>query len=195
MAYIANHGKYPAAVTFCKMFLYNDESWHSATEKEILKDIDKIEVDSKDLGWTTIYTENTYLNESILPNRIFSTFSWTQNAFKLCLSIQLEMETLKLSHLRFQYKWSEYINESSFNKVEIFVHGWGSYETIKTQIVLNERSKIYQLSQETIDKSSTDSTHECFSYTNVVLDECLALKAISYANVTVGCVTDLLRYA
>jgi hypothetical protein len=195
MAYIANDGKYPVAVSFCMMFSYSNVTTDTNLEKEVIEGL--LSVEAQFLGeqiWQNIYNRSKLSSESILPMRKFTSFSWSEETFKLCMSFQLGTETQKLNELRFRYKWGDCYHFKIFTppNLRAFVHGWGSFEANRYEIPIVERSQIFQLNQETMATTSTD-TRKCYNYENSLLDECLEKQAVVYAHSIVGCVSELQR--
>ena len=191
IAYVPNEGKYPLAVTFCKRILYTNMTAVVSLDELNIEDLLQIEVAYKGhQGWSIIYQNGTVLDRAILPSRKFTTFSWSDDTFKLCLSLQLGAEQMKLSQLRIIYVYKYYV-EIPCN-LQIFVHSWGSFSAMKYELPVRDMLQIIQLKQETVESVST-STSQCSVYDNNLLDECLEAKALQYVNNTLGCISGTLR--
>jgi hypothetical protein len=198
MALVPNEGRYPAAVTFCK--LYTNFASPDISHEEITNNILRIEAEYFGTQkWGLIYDEGFALNETGLPYRQFTTFSEYENTntVKGCVSLKLlgtKAENIK--QIKITNKWAEDCGRKMVlctPNMEIFVHGWGSFGAFKSVIPLSEMPQIFQLTQEAIVTLST-SSKMCSFYRDDLLDECLEIQAVMYANATVGCVTELHRY-
>jgi hypothetical protein len=190
MALVSNDGRYPAAVTFCK--LYTNFASPDISHEEITNNILRIEAEYFGTQkWGLIYDEGFALNETGLPYRQFTTFSEYENTntVKGCVSLKLlgtEAENIK--QIKITNRWAEDCGSRMVlctPNMEIFVHGWGSFGAFRSVIPLSEMPRIVTLST---------SSKMCSFYWDDLLDECLERQAVMYANATVGCVTELHRY-
>ena len=110
--------------------------------------------------------------------------------FKLCVSLQLGNEKTTMSQLEITYQWTLYSKLPT--NLQVYVHGWGSFEMDKNEIPLIDPFQVFQLNQETL-QSLSIHTMACSAYENSMLDECLETKAVQYANNTIGCINYLMR--
>jgi hypothetical protein len=189
VAFIPNNGRYPGAITFCKKINYINITSYSELLDETIDVVIEAEFLHSSQGWVLIYKGKPLT--SILPYRKFTTFSWSENTFKLCFSVQLGSESQRLSQLMVKYKWIN-DNYEILTNLQIFVHSWGSFGAVKYEIPLSDDDRIIKLSQETMESLST-RTLKCSSYENSFLDKCFEREAIKYTNATLGCISDLLR--
>jgi hypothetical protein len=195
VAYVSDDGSYPGAITFCKNLYFSQMHLEPMLANETLEDLLYIEVESVGReGWSIIYDGGSLISEYELPSRNFTTFSWSDDIFKFCLSFQLGTETQKLARIRFKYKWLDCRRDIVYSppNLQAFVHGWGSFGKDNHEVPITQTNQIFQLKQETIVTLSTKD-HKCSSYDNSFLDECLERRAVEHANMTVGCITELQR--
>jgi hypothetical protein len=194
VSFIPNNGRYSAAVTFCKRILYANMTANMRLDNEPLEDLLRIELESEDQqNWNKLY-DNGIFNETVsLPRRQFTTFSWSDNTFKLCFSFQLGNEVMKINQMKIAYKWHYERNygQPKYN-LQVFVHGWGNFASIKSEVPLKDTFQEFQLIQETVESLSTDNL-KCSKYENTSLDQCLEVTAVQFANITVGCLSEVLR--
>jgi hypothetical protein len=187
VAYTFNSGSYPTAITFCKQLSYSNMS-------TVFEDLLSVEAQIVgDEEWKIFY--NSFgINETFLPAKQFVTFSFTEDNFKYCLSFQLGTEALRMSQLRYKYKWVE--NTTDLQKktnLQVFLHSFGAFEMVKYELPIKKSTqKIIQLNQETMNTVSTKEL-ACSSYEQSSLDLCLHRRAMLYVRDTVGCTTELIR--
>jgi hypothetical protein len=195
VAYISNTGSYPAAISFCKRLSYSNKKANDSLKDEVFSDLLSIEaqiVGGED--WRIIY-DRFGIDETFLPTRQFVTFSFNEDFFNYCLSLQLGTETTWLSQLRFKFIWNmtTYDDFQAKPNLTVFFHSWGAFEMVKYELPIKKtKQKVLQLSQETM---ATESTKElaCSSYEKSSLDLCLHRRAILYVRERVGCTTELIR--
>ena len=192
--YVKNEWKYPAAVTFCKRIYYSDLTVDMGLDDISIENLLMIEAEyAGHQGWSLLYQNSRFVDQNTLPRRWFTAFDWSDKTFKLCLSLQLETEEIRLSQMMIYYRWRNYRNKKilPFN-IQIFVHSWGSFAMVKYEIPLRDHDQILQMNQETVESISIP-TMACSPYENSMLDVCLETKAVQYANNTIGCINNLLR--
>ena len=189
--YVPNEGKYLAAVTFCKRLSYSDVTAKSRLEDLVIKDLLMIEAEYDGYeGWSPIYQNGRFNEHVAIPTRKFTSFVWSDDIFKLCVSLQLGNEKTTMSQLEITYQWTLYSKLPT--NLQVYVHGWGSFEMDKNEIPLIDPFQVFQLNQETL-QSLSIHTMACSAYENSMLDECLETKAVQYANNTIGCINYLMR--
>jgi len=189
VAYIPNDGNHPASVTFCKRLPYSNMSFDLSHKEEVFEDL--LSIEAQYVGsenWNLVY-EGFFMKSALLATRKFITYSFSEDMFKFCDSLQLGTETRQLSQLSFKYK-QEHGKEVN---IQMFIHGWGAFEMVKYELPMKGTfQSIIQLSQETMATVSS-SLLACSSYENSSLDLCLHKKAVQYVRDTVGCTTSLIR--
>ncbi len=194
VAYTSNTGSYQTAISFCKLLSYRNMTANTSLQEGMFGDL--LSVEGQIVGgeeWKLIY--NSFgIDETFLPTKQFVTFSFNDDTFKYCLSLQLGTEALWLSHLRFKYTWNATSNgPQTMPNLQVFLHSWGAFEMVKYELPIKKAiQRIIQLNQETM---STVSTKEsaCSSYEKSSLDLCLHRRAMLFVRDTVGCTTELIR--
>jgi hypothetical protein len=188
VAYVSNNGKYPIAITFCKMILYSNITDHDLNG-ETFKDL---MIEANFLGaedWALVFKERIFTR--VLPYRKFLTYTWSEDVFYLCFSLQLGNELQTLRQLRIKYRFFKTIDGRTTN-LQIFFHSWGSFSTLKYEIPTRNAFRVIHMRQSTVVTLSTKKV-KCSSYEMNSLDECLESKAVKAVNASVGCITELLR--
>jgi hypothetical protein len=189
MAIIPNIGTYPAAVAFCKMLDISNMTADTFITNVVLDDL--LMIDAQFEGkeeWSLVYENNSFIADSGLPYRNFTTYTWSKDRFQVCSSLRLGTEMLPLQQLRFQFQWLDCRMDEIYKppNLQVFLHGWGSFEKATYKIPLAQVTQVFQLDQETV---LTLPSHgkECSFYEIGSLDECLEHNALWYANDIVGC--------
>ena len=191
VSYVSNEGTYPLAITFCKMLFYSDITPEICIEDIVIEDLFMIAGEyAGNQGWSQIYQNGKFLDSYALPKRRFTTFVWSNDTFRLCLSLQTENEKSKQNQILMAYRRK--ITPKLPYNLQIFVHGWGSFSMVKYEIPLRDQNQVIQLNQETVESLSIPSM-ACSVYDNSMLDECLETKAVQYANTSLGYINNLLR--
>ena len=191
VSYVSNEGTYPLAITFCKMLFYSDITPEIRIEDIVIEDLFMIAGEyAGNQGWSPIYQNGKFLDSYALPKRRFTTFVWSNDTFRLCLSLQTENEKSKLNQVLIAYRRK--ITPKLPYNLQIFVHGVGSFSMVKYEIPLRDQNQVIQLNQETVESLSIPSM-SCSAYENSMLDECLETKAVQYANTYLGYINNLLR--
>jgi len=189
MAMIPNIGTYPAAVTFCKMLDISNMLTDNFHNNEIIADLLMIEAQfvGSDV-WSLVYQNTSYNFGTGLPHRKFISKTWLKDKFQICNSLKLGNETLLLHQLRFKFRWLDCRGEMIYRppNLQVFLHGWGSFETVKYEINLAQVPQVYQLDQETVITVPTKAK-ECSFYESGSLDECFEGNAERYAHDKVAC--------
>jgi hypothetical protein len=192
MAIIPNIGTYPATVTFCKMIDISNMTPDNIIANEFIDDLLTIEAQfaGNDV-WSLVYQNASFITGTGLLNRKFTTKSWSKDKFQICNSLDLGHETLLLQQLRFNCKWLDCRNLGKFKSpnLQVFLHGWGSFEKVTNEIPLAEVPQVFQLHQETVLTLSSKGK-ECTFYESGSFDECLERSALRYANDIVGCIEE-----
>jgi hypothetical protein len=189
MAIIPNIGTYPAAVTFCKMLDISNMITDNFHNKEIIDDL--LMIEAQFVGndaWNLVYHNTSYNFGTVLPHRKFITKTWLKDKFQVCNSLKLGNETLLLHQLQFKFRWLDCREKMIYRppNLQVFLHGWGSFETVKYEINLAQVPQVYQLDQETVITVPTKAK-ECSFYESGSLDECLESNAELYAYSKVSC--------
>jgi hypothetical protein len=195
VSFMPNTGIHPAAITFCKSLSYSNMSANMSLNREPMDDLLLIEVELEgQQNWSRIYENGTFGDLVPLHRREFTSFSWSANTFKLCFSLQLGNDEVKINQLRITYRWHQdqlVYNEPKYN-LQALVHGWGSFALMKSEIPLKESFQVFQLIQESVVSLSTDAS-KCSDDESVMLDQCLETKAAQFASRKIGCLSDMLR--
>jgi hypothetical protein len=191
VAYTSNTGSYPTAISFCKWLSYRDMKANdqvSSIKYEEFRDL--LSIEAQIVGgeeWKIIY-DRFGIDETFLPTRQFVTFSFNDDTFKYCLSVQLGTEALWLWHLRFKYTWN-----TTMPNLQVFLHSWGAFEMVNYELPIKKATqRIIQLNQETMSTVST-KVLACSSYEKSSLDFCLHRRAMLFVRDTIGCATELIR--
>jgi hypothetical protein len=195
VSFIPNNGRYPAAVTFCKSILFTNITANMSLDSEPLEDLLRIEIEIEDQQiWNKLFDNGIFYESFNLPRRHFTTFSWSDNTFKFCISFPLGNEVMKINQMKITYRWNDRVNydQPKYN-LQVFVHGWGSFASKKSEVPLKDKFQEFQLIQETVESLSTDNL-KCSKYEKTFLDQCLEATAVQFANITVGCISEVLRY-
>jgi hypothetical protein len=192
MVIIPNIGTYPAAVTFCKELDISDMTPVTIINNEIIADL--VTIEAQFVGnnmWSLIYHNASFRPGTELTNRKFTTNSRSEkkDKFQVCVSLRLGTETLLLNQLRFKFKWWECRREDIFKSpnLQVFLHGWGSFEKFTYKIPLALIPQVFQLDQKTV-HTLPSTGKDCSFYENGSSDECLEQSALWYANDIAGCV-------
>jgi hypothetical protein len=195
VSFIPNPGRYPSAVTFCKKIPYSNITSNMTLENEIIEDLFLIKSkNSGDVGWRILYENGVFLKNSTLLTRRFTTASWSDSTFKLCISLQLGNESIEVSQLRVSYKWNGLPDEEKLHcNLQLYVHGWGTFAGMKYEVPLRDALQVFQLHQEVLESVSTKA-RGCSAYEDDLLDDCLESQAVDYAYNTVGCISKMFRY-
>jgi hypothetical protein len=187
MAIIPNIGIYPAAVAFCKMLNISNITPDTIIANEVISDLLTIEaqVVGNDV-WSLVYQNSSFSPGTGLPNRKFIT--WSKDEFQVCNSLRLGTETLLLHQLRFKFRWLDCKKVGIYKppNLQVFLHGWGSFEKVSYEIPLAEVPQVFQLDQETV-LTLPSKGKVCTFYESESLDECLERSALWYANGIVSC--------
>ncbi len=70
--------------------------------------------------------------------------------------------------------------------LQVFLHGWGSFEKVTYKIPLAQVHQVFQLDQKTV-LTLPSKGKDCSFYESGSLDECLEQNALLYANDKVSC--------
>jgi hypothetical protein len=195
MAIIPNIGRYPAAVTFCKMLDISKMTPDTIIANEVITDLLTIEAQVAGNGvWSLVYQNASFSPGTGLPNKKFTTKTWSKDKFQVCNSLRLGTETLLLHQLRFKFKWWDCRNAGIYKSpnLQVFLHGWGSFEKVSYEIPLAQVPQVFQLDQETV-LTLPSKGKECTFYESGSLNECLEHSALWYANDIVGCIEKTQR--
>jgi hypothetical protein len=190
MAIIPNIGTYPAAVAFCKM-LYISNMTADIINNNILID-DLLMIEAQFVGkeeWSLVYQNDFFIADTRLPYRKFITYTSSKDKFQVCISLRLGIERIPLQQLRFQFKWLD-CRRNRINKppnLQVFLHGWGSFEKVTYKVPLAQVPQVFQLDQETV-LTLPSKGKACSFYETGSLDECLEHNALWYANDKVSCI-------
>jgi hypothetical protein len=195
VAYTSNPGSYPTAISFCKLISYTNMTASFSLKGEVFGDL--LSIEAQTVGgeeWRIIY-DRFGIDETFLPTKQFVTFSFNDDTFKYCFSLQLGTEALWLNHLRFKYIWNmtSLFDLQTMPNLQVFLHSWGAFEMLKYELLIKKTTqRNIQLNQEMM---STVSTKElaCSSYEKSSVDLCLHRRAMLYVRDTVGCTTELIR--
>ncbi len=190
MVIIPNIGTYPAAVTFCKMLNISNMTLDTIIANEIIGDLLKIEAQFfGNNTWSLVYQNASFSPGAGLPNRKFTTNTWSKDKFQICVSLRLGTETLLLQQLRFKFKWLDCKRERLYKpaNLQVFLHGWGSFEKVTYKIPLAPIPQVFQLYQKTV-LTLPSKGKDCSFYESGSLDECLEQSALGYAKDKLGCI-------
>ncbi len=96
---------------------------------------------------------------------------------------------LVLQQFRFKFKWLDCRRAEKYKppNLQVFLHGWGSFEKVFYEIPLAQVPQVFQLEQETV-LTLPSKGKECSFYESGSLDECLESSALWYANDIVSCI-------
>jgi hypothetical protein len=195
MANIPNIGTYPVAVAFCKMINISDMTPDTNITNEKIADLVMIEaLFFGNNTWSLVYRNASFSPGNVLAKRKFITNTWSKDKFQVCISLRLGTETVLLHQLRFSFRWLDCRRELIYRppNLQVFLHGWGSFETVKYEIPLAQVPQVFQLDQKTV-LTLPSKEKECSFYQNGSLDECLEQSALWYANDVVSCTEKLQR--
>jgi hypothetical protein len=189
MVIIPNIGTYPVAVAFCKMLNISDMTPDTIITNEIIADL--VMIEAQFIGnnsWSLVYHNASFSPGTALTYRKFTTNTWSKDKFQVCISLRLGTETLLLQQLRFRYKWLDCRNFQFFRppNLQVFLHGWGSFEKVTYKIPLAQVHQVFQLDQKNV-LTLPSKQKDCYLYENGTLDECLEQSALWYANDIVNC--------
>ncbi len=190
MAIIPNIGTYPAAVTFCKMIDISTMTPDTIMKYEKINDLQTIEAQFfGNNTWILVYQNATLIPGTELTNRKFITNAWSKDKFQVCISLRLGTETLLLQQLKFKFKWFDFSHGENYRppNLQVFLHGWGSFEKITYKIPLAQVPQVFQLDQKTI-LTFPSKGKDCSFYESGSLDECIEQIALEYANDTASCI-------
>jgi hypothetical protein len=190
MAIIPNIGTYPAAVTFCKMLDIRDMTPDTIITNEIIADL--VTIEAQFFGndtWSLVYQNASFSHGTELTNRKFTTNTWSKEKFQFCISLRLGTETLLLQQLRFKFKWLDCRRALYYRppNLQVFLHGWGSFEKFTYKIPLVQVPQVFQLDQNTL-LTLPSKGKDCSFYESGSLDECLEQSALLYANDIASCI-------
>jgi hypothetical protein len=190
MAIIPNIGTYPAAVTFCKILDISEMSPDTIITDEKIKDL--LTIEAQFFGnntWILVYQNDSLIPGTELTNRKFITNTWSKDKFQVCISLMLGTETLLLQQLQFKFKWYDCRNAGYYRppNLQVFLHGWGSFEKITYKIPLAQISQVFQLDQKTV-LTFPSKGKDCSFYESGSLDECIEQTALQYANDIASCI-------
>jgi hypothetical protein len=190
MVIVPNIGTYPAAVAFCKMLNISDMTPDTIINNEKIVDLQRIEAQffGNDT-WSLVYQNASFSPGTKLSNRKFTTNNWANDKYQVCISLRLGSEKLLLQQLRFIFKWVDCRNVGYYRSpnLQVFLHGWGSFEKLTYKIPLAQVPQVFQLDQKTVLTLPTKGKH-CSFYESGSLDECLERSALWYANDIVSCI-------
>jgi hypothetical protein len=189
MVIISNIGTYPVAVAFCNMLNINDIISGTFITNDIIADL--VTIEAQFFGnntWSLVYQNASFSPGTVLTHRKFITNIWSKDKFQVCTSLRLGTETLLLQQLPFKFKWFDCRNFDVYRppNLQVFLHGWGSFEKVTYRIPLAQVPKVFQLDQETV-LTLPSKGKECSFYENGSLDECLEERALWYANDIISC--------
>jgi hypothetical protein len=109
VSFAPNDGRYPVAVTFGKRLIYANISASNSLDKEPFEDLLLIEIEIHGKqNWSKVYENGTFYDFVSLSRRHFTSFSWSDNTFKLCFSFRLGQEKMKIKQMKITYKSSIY---------------------------------------------------------------------------------------
>jgi hypothetical protein len=139
--------------------------------------------------WSLVYRNASFSPDNVLTNRKFTTNTWTKDKFQVCISLRLGTETLLLQQLRFKFKWFDCRNEGIYipPNLQVFLHGWGSFEKVTYKIPLAQVPQVFQLDQKTV-LTLPSKGKDCSFYESGSLDECLEQSTLWYANDIARCI-------
>jgi hypothetical protein len=190
MATIPNIGTYPAAVTFCKIIDISNMTPDTIITNEDIADLLTIEVQfvGNDV-WSLVYQNASFSPGIGLLNRKFTSNTWSKDRFQICISLGLGNETLMIQQLRFKFKWlnCKIVEKYHPPNLQVFLHGWGSFQKVTYKIPLAQVPQVFQLDQKTV-LTLPSKGKECTFYESGSLDECLERSALYYANDRVSCI-------
>jgi hypothetical protein len=189
MVIIPNIGTYPVAVAFCKMLNISNMTPDTIITNGIIDDL--VMIEAQFFGnntWSLVYQNSSFSPGTVLKNRKFTTNTWSQDKFQVCISLRLGTETLLLQQLRFKFKWLDCRFEKVYRppNLQVFLHGWGSFEKFTYKIPLAQVPQVFQIDQKTV-LTLPSKGKDCSFYENGSLDECLEQSALWYANDIVSC--------
>ncbi len=190
MAIIPNIGTYPAAVAFCKLLYISNMTDGDTITNEVINDLLTIEAQfAGNEKWSQVYVNESFSADTGLSYRKFITYAWSKEKFQICISLRLGTEMLLLQKLHFKFRWLDCIGEmiNQPPNLQVFLHGWGSFETVKYEMSLAQVPQVFQLEQETV-LTLPSKAKECSFYESGSLDECLELSGLWYANDIVHCI-------
>jgi hypothetical protein len=191
MAIIPNTGYYPVAVAFCNMLNIGNMNSGTFITNEIIADL--VTIEAQFFGnntWSLVYQNASFSPGTVLTHRKFITNTCSKDKFQVCTSLRLGTETLLMQQLRFRFNWLDCRN--FFYRppnLQVFLHGWGSFEKVTYKIPLAQVPQVFQLDQKTL-LTLPSKGKDCSFYESGSLDECLELNALWYANDIVGCIEN-----
>jgi hypothetical protein len=190
MVIIPNIGTYPAAVAFCKMLDISNMTPDTIITNEKIYDL--LTIEAQFFGnntWSVVYQNTSFSPGTELTNRKFTTNNWSKDKYQVCISLRLGSEKLLLQQLRFSFKWVDCINFQLYKppNLQVFLHGWGSFEKVTYKIPLAQVPQVFQLEQKTV-LTLPSKGKDCSFYESGSLDECLEQSALLYANDIVSCI-------
>jgi hypothetical protein len=153
MANILNIGTYPVAVAFCKMLNISDMTPDTIITNEKIGDLVMIEaLFFGNNTWSLVYRNASFSPDNVLAKRKFIANTWSKDKFQVCISLRLGTETVLLQQLRFSFRWLDCRSELIYRppNLQVFLHGWGSFETVKYEIPLAQVPQVFQLDQKTV---------------------------------------------
>jgi hypothetical protein len=189
MVIIPNIGTYPVAVAFCNMLKISDMTSGTFITNERIADLETIEAQFFGNNmWSLLYQNASFSPGTLLTHRKFIANTWSKEKFQVCTSLRLGTETLLLQQLRFKFKWYDCRNEGLYRppNLQVFLHGWGSFEKVTYKIPLAQVHQVFQLEHKTV-LTLPSKEKDCSFYENGSLDECLEQSALWYANDVVSC--------
>jgi hypothetical protein len=190
MVIIPNIGTYPVAVAFCNMLNISDMTSGTFITNETIADL--VTIEAQFFGnstWSLVYRNDSFSPGTVLTYRKFITHTWSKDKFQVCISLRLGTATHQFQQLRFKFKWWECSRERIFKppNLQVFLHGWGSFEKVTYKVPLAQVPQVFQLDQKTI-LNLPSKGKDCSFYESESLDECLEQSALWYANDIVSCV-------
>ncbi len=190
MVIVPNIGTYPAAVTFCKELNISKMTPDILITNLVIADL--LTIEAQFVGnniWSLVYRNASFSPDTVLTQRKFITNTWSKDKLQVCISLRLGTETLLLQQLRFKFKWWECRRELIYRppNLQVFLHGWGSFEKVTYKIPLAQIPHVFQLDQKTV-LTLPSKGKDCSFYENGSSDECLEQSALWYANDIVSCV-------
>jgi hypothetical protein len=190
MVIIPNIGTYPVAVTFCKMLNISDMTPDTIITNEKIADL--VMIEALYFGsntWSLVYQNASFSPDTVLTQRKFITNTWSKDKFQVCISLRLGTDTLLLQQLRFKFKWLDCRMAGVYRppNLQVFLHGWGSFEKVTYKIPLAQVPQVFQLDQKTV-LTLPSKGKDCSLYESGSLDECLEQSALWYANDIAGCI-------
>ncbi len=203
MVIIPNIGTYPAAVAFCKMLDISNMTPDTIIINEKIVDLLKIEAQfvGNDV-WSLVYQNANFSPGNELTYRKFITNTLSNEKFQVCISLRLGTDKLLLQQLRFKFKWLDCMNNRSYlnweavykpPNLQVFLHGWGSFEKLTYKIPLAQVPQVFQLDQKTV-LTLPSKGKDCSFYESGSLDECLEQSSLWYANNIARCIEKPQRY-